>query len=63
MKVRVDADRCAGHGLCYSRAPEVFADDEEGYSRVRLAGELPAGQEALARIAAASCPERAIDVT
>jgi ferredoxin len=45
MKVRVDADRCVGHVLCYSRAPEVFADDEEGYSHVRLEGELPAGRQ------------------
>jgi ferredoxin len=63
VKVGVDADRCVGHGLCYSQSPEVFEDDEEGYSHVRFEGDLPAGLEAGARVAAANCPERAIDVT
>jgi ferredoxin len=63
VRVRVDADRCVGHGLCYARSPEVFADDEEGYSRVRVEGDVPAGLEDSARVAAANCPERAISVT
>ena len=31
MKVRIDPDKCQGHGRCYDLAPEVFTDDEEGY--------------------------------
>jgi ferredoxin len=63
MRVRVDAARCVGHGLCYGRAPEVFTDDDEGYSHARFGGELPAELENSARLAASNCPERAIEVS
>jgi ferredoxin len=58
----VDPDRCQGHARCREICPEVFSLDDEGYSVVS-AGEVPAGLEAKADRAAASCPERAITVT
>lgn len=36
MKVIVDPDRCEGHARCVELAPEVFALDDDGYSRVIL---------------------------
>jgi ferredoxin len=33
MKLVVDEALCAGHGLCYAHAPEVFQPDEEGYNK------------------------------
>ncbi|GAA1880971.1 ferredoxin [Actinomadura bangladeshensis] len=62
MKVRIDSERCQGHGRCYDLAPDLFGEDEEGYGTVLGDGAVPADREQNARLAAANCPERAIDV-
>lgn len=62
MKVRIDRERCQGHGRCYDLAPRVFTDDEEGYSVALHDGVVPAGDEELARLAVANCPESAIAI-
>lgn len=60
MKVTVEQAICQGHTLCAMVAPEIFQlRDEDGHAFVLLA-ELTPEQEALARKAAAGCPERAI---
>ncbi|GAA4967425.1 ferredoxin [Nonomuraea thailandensis] len=61
MKVRIDPERCQGHGRCYDLAPDLFGEDDEGYGKVLGSGEVAAGQEPEARLAAANCPERAIE--
>lgn len=60
MKVSIDPGSCQGHGRCYTAAPSVFTDDEEGYGRVIGGGEVPEENVAAARIGALSCPERAV---
>jgi ferredoxin len=62
VKVHIDSERCQGHGRCYDLTPGLFADDEEGYGQVIGDGVVPPGQEGQARLAAANCPERAIDL-
>jgi ferredoxin len=62
VKVHVDSERCQGHGRCYDLTPGLFADDEEGYGQVIGDGVVPPGQEGQARLAAANCPERAIEL-
>jgi ferredoxin len=62
MKVQIGAERCQGHGRCYDLAPELFGADEEGYGQVLGDGLVPPELERTARLAAANCPERAIDV-
>ena len=62
MKIRLDRDACQGHGRCYTLSPELFDCDDEGYSVVKVTGELTADQERPARIAADNCPEYAITV-
>jgi ferredoxin len=60
-RVRVDLERCVGHGRCYALAPEVFDADDEGHCVIRqeiVEGEL----EAQARVGAENCPEFAITV-
>ena len=60
MKVTVDYDRCQGHWVCVSEAPEVFeADEKKGQVVVRDAS--PA-EDSRARVALAVkyCPTRAI---
>ncbi|EUA40756.1 ferredoxin [Mycobacterium avium subsp. hominissuis 101] len=34
-RVVVDAERCTGHGRCYTLAPDVFDADEFGHCVVR----------------------------
>lgn len=60
--VRVDEERCQGHGLCRLSAPEIFlAREEDGHAYVR-SETVPPGQEDEAQLAADSCPELAIEV-
>ncbi|MFN8514776.1 MAG: ferredoxin [Thermomicrobiales bacterium] len=59
MKVIVDPDRCEGHARCVELAPEVFALDDDGYSKVILEHpdeSLRAKVEAAVRL----CPRQAI---
>ncbi len=60
MKIRIDIDRCQGHGVCYTVAPELFTDDDRGYGVVRGDGVVSQEHEAAAERAGQRCPERAI---
>jgi len=62
VKVRIDSERCQGHGRCYDLAPGLFGEDDEGYGTVLHGGAVPPGKEREARLAASNCPERAIEV-
>lgn len=57
--VSVDADRCVGHGRCYSLAPGVFDADDVGHSIV-LAEDVSGELEQQALAGAQNCPEEAI---
>jgi ferredoxin len=60
VKVRIDGDRCTGHGRCYAAAPTLFTDDERGYGVVIGDGEVGSADEDGARAAARACPEGAV---
>jgi ferredoxin len=60
--VSVDADRCTGHGRCYSLAPDVFDADEVGHSIV-LVEEVTGEREAHAVAGEQNCPEQAITLS
>jgi len=63
MKLVLSDDRCQGHGRCYSLAPTLFDSDDYGNSQLVVPGGfVPAGEEAAAELAAANCPEHAIQV-
>ncbi|NRQ39685.1 ferredoxin [Nonomuraea sp. NN258] len=62
VKVQIDPERCQGHGRCYTLAPDLFGEDEEGYGTVPGGGVVPEGQERAARLAISNCPENAIIV-
>ncbi|WP_203888307.1 ferredoxin [Planotetraspora kaengkrachanensis] len=62
MKVQIDPQRCHGHGRCYTLAPALFGEDDEGYGQVIGDSAVPPDQEHAARLAASNCPERAIDL-
>lgn len=62
MKVRVDEDRCRGHGMCLTLCPDVFSMTDDGYA-VADPEEVPAGLEDAANEAIVNCPEQAIAQT
>ncbi|MDV3127825.1 ferredoxin [Mycobacterium sp. 21AC1] len=59
MRVAVDEDRCAGHGMCLTLCPEVFTMSDDGWS-VADPDPVAAELEQAAREAVENCPERAI---
>lgn len=63
LRVHVDRDACQGHNRCYSLAPELFDVDDLGYAFELNDGVVPPELSALAKRAAANCPEYAISVT
>ena len=66
MRVQIDPALCQGHGRCYDLAPDLFGEDDDGYSTLTpltADGRVPSGREDDARLAAANCPESAIAVT
>lgn len=60
MRVRVDDDICAGHGVCVATCPEVFRLTTDGFSEV-IVDVVPAAHVEAASIAVAQCPEHAIE--
>jgi ferredoxin len=62
VKLRIDSERCQGHGRCYDLVPELFGEDDEGYGKVLGTGMVPPDKVQEARRAVANCPERAIDL-
>ena len=60
IHVRIDVDRCSGHGRCYSLAPELFEPDELGNGRVLGDCFVAEGLADQDRRAVANGPERAI---
>ena len=63
MRVRINDERCQGHGLCRITAPDLFfAREEDGNAYVKNE-EVPEGREADVQLAADGCPELAIEVS
>jgi ferredoxin len=62
VRLRIDSERCQGHGRCYDLVPELFGEDDEGYGKVLGTGVVPPDKVQEARRAVANCPERAIDL-
>ncbi len=63
MRIELDSTKCQGHGRCYALAPDLFDTDDDGYAVLLVDGEVPAGLEGAAQLAADNCPEFAITVT
>lgn len=55
----VDRNACAGHGLCYSVAPDIIDADEQG-DPVITADPIPDDQLEFADSAVQACPEQAL---
>jgi ferredoxin len=59
MRIRLDADRCQGHGRCYVLAPDLFDADDYGHC-VLLVDEVPPDRLEHARTGVENCPEQAL---
>jgi ferredoxin len=60
VKIRIDREKCEGHGRCYTLAPDLVEPDEIGNGQEIGDGDVPADQEDAARQAEANCPEHAV---
>jgi ferredoxin len=60
MRARIDSEKCTGHGRCYTLAPDVFGEDDEGNGIVLITGTLSDDQLKAAQLAEANCPESAV---
>ena len=60
MKIRLDTERCTGHGRCYVLAPEVFDEDDRGRCVLKFET-VPAELSESARTGVESCPEHALE--
>jgi len=61
VHIRLDVERCQGHGRCYVLAPDLFDADDYGHC-VLLVDEIPAGREDDARTGVENCPEQALSL-
>ncbi len=61
MKISIDLNRCAGHGICEGIAEDIFEVVDEGHAR--LLEESP-GEDRRAEVdqAISECPTRALSV-
>lgn len=55
----VDRGACAGHGLCYSAAPEIVDCDDQG-DPIVLVEPVPDGLVGRVEHVVGLCPERAL---
>ncbi|MEV3992229.1 ferredoxin [Streptomyces sp. NPDC049837] len=62
MDILIDKDVCIGAGQCAMTAPDVFTQDDDGFSELVPGSEDGAGSP-LVREAARACPVSAIKVT
>lgn len=61
VRIQIDKDRCVGAGMCALTAPNVFTQDDDGFSEV-LEGREDGAGDPLVREAVRACPVRAITV-
>ena len=62
MKVKLDLEKCQGHGRCYALSPDLFDSDDYGQAVLLVDGDVPPELEGAARLAADNCPEYAITI-
>lgn len=60
--VRVDSEKCQGHGRCKALAPNLFKLDQFGNSHVIGDGVVPASELDKAYLAKSNCPEFAVEI-
>jgi ferredoxin len=59
MRLRIDEERCQGHGRCWDVAPDLVDSDDVGRGVV-VTAEVPDALVAAAHTAVNACPEQAV---
>lgn len=62
MKIGVDRAICEGHGQCSVVDMDLFPLDDDGFSAVGPAADVPEGEEDVARLGVAACPVAALRI-
>jgi len=60
VKIRIDRDKCEGHGRCYTLAPDLVEPDDIGNGQEIGDGSVAPELENSAVQAEANCPEHAV---
>lgn len=63
MGVQVDKERCVGAGMCALTAPDVFTQDDDGFSEMLPGRTAELGDHPLVREAVRACPVGAVTLT
>ncbi|MFJ9037087.1 ferredoxin [Streptomyces sp. NPDC102406] len=63
MGIEVDKERCVGAGMCALTAPDVFTQDDDGFSEVLPGGAERAGEHPMVKEAVRACPVGAVKLT
>lgn len=62
IDISIDQDVCIGAGQCALTAPNVFTQDDDGFSEL-LPGREDGGGDPMVREAVRSCPVQAITLS
>ncbi|WP_326837022.1 ferredoxin [Amycolatopsis rhabdoformis] len=62
MKIGQVPDVCQGHAQCYIIDADLFPLNEDGFSGVGPADEVPPGEEDIAEMGVEACPVAALRV-
>jgi ferredoxin len=60
VKIGVDRAECEGHAQCSIVDFDLFPLDDDGFSAVGVASDVPAGEQDSALRGIAACPVRAL---
>jgi ferredoxin len=62
VRIGVDRGICDAHGQCSVVDMDLFPLDEDGFSAVGPARDVPAGEEDVARLGVEACPLQALRI-
>ncbi|MFJ8825042.1 ferredoxin [Streptomyces sp. NPDC102467] len=63
MGIEIDKERCVGAGMCALTAPDVFTQDDDGFSEVLPGADERAAEHPMVKEAVRACPVGAVSLT
>nr|WP_255977896.1 ferredoxin [Streptomyces longispororuber] len=63
VRIEVDKERCVGAGMCALTAPDVFTQDDDGFSEVLPGRAEAAAEHPMVKEAVRACPVSAVSLT
>ncbi|MFJ5033035.1 ferredoxin [Streptomyces sp. NPDC088560] len=62
MRIQVDRERCVGAGMCALTAPDVFTQDDDGFSEILPGRKAAAADHPMVGEAVRACPVSAVSL-